>query len=246
MRSFLKTIFSNSSYPKVISPPNTALTPTIRKTVRKSLNSTAKIIAKIENEEGLNNIEQIVKEADGIMIARGDLGVQLPTEKIPLAQKAIIRCCRKAGKPVITATQMLDSMILNPRPTRAELTDVSNAVFDGTDAVMLSGETAGGKYPVEAVKTMALITHTTEQSDEYLLRMKQVDSSYIPGQDIGHMVTHSAYKLARNINAKAIIIPTLHGNTARMIGSFRPEQRPQPCCTSPGMRCCGMLRSSPA
>ena len=190
----------------------------------KSLNSTSKIIAKIENEEGLNNIEQIVKEADGIMIARGDLGVQLPTEKIPLAQKAIIRCCRKAGKPVITATQMLDSMILNPRPTRAELTDVSNAVFDGTDAVMLSGETAGGKYPVEAVKTMALITHTTEQSDEYLLRMKQVDSSYIPGQDIGHMVTHSAYKLARNINAKAIIIPTLHGNTARMIGSFRPEQ----------------------
>lgn len=190
----------------------------------KSLNSDAKIIAKIENEEGLNNIEEIVKEADGIMIARGDLGVQLPTERIPLAQKAIIRCCRKAGKPVITATQMLDSMIFNPRPTRAELTDVSNAVFDGTDAVMLSGETANGKYPVEAVKTMALITHTTEQSSEYLIRMKQEDLAYVPGKEIGHMVTHSAYKLARNINAKAIIIPTLHGNTARIIGSFRPEQ----------------------
>lgn len=190
----------------------------------KSLNSTAKIIAKIENEEGLNNIDGIVKEADGVMVARGDLGVQLPTEKIPLAQKAIISCCRKAGKPVITATQMLDSMIFNPRPTRAELTDVSNAVFDGTDAVMLSGETASGKYPVESVKTMALITHTTEQSNEYLIRMKQADLAFVPGQEIGHMVTHSAYKLARNINAKAIIIPTLHGNTARMIGSFRPEQ----------------------
>lgn len=190
----------------------------------KSLNSTAKIIAKIENEEGLNNIEGIVKEADGIMVARGDLGVQLPTERIPLAQKAIISCCRKAGKPVITATQMLDSMIVNPRPTRAELTDVSNAVFDGTDAVMLSGETASGKYPVESVQTMALITGTTEQSNEYLIRMKQADLSFVPGQEIGHMVTHSAYKLARNIGARAIITPTLHGNTARMIGSFRPEQ----------------------
>ena len=190
-----------------------------------SLGSKAKIIAKIENEEGLNNIEKIVKEADGIMVARGDLGVQLPTEKIPLAQKKIIRECHNQGKTVITATQMLDSMIVNPRPTRAELTDVSNAVFDGTDAVMLSGETANGKYPVEAVKMMSLITSTTEQSAEYIQRMRDIDgTTFVPGTEVGHMVTHSAYKLAKNIEAKAIVIPTLRGNTARMVSSFRPEQ----------------------
>lgn len=190
----------------------------------KSLGANARVIAKIENEEGLNNIAEITKEADGIMIARGDLGVQLPTERIPLAQKAVIKVCRDQGKPVITATQMLDSMIVNPRPTRAELTDVSNAVFDGTDAVMLSGETASGKYPVESVKTMALITRTTENSEEYQSRMKILDSSYKPGSEVGHAVAHSAYKLSRNICAKAIITPTLHGNTARIIGGFRPEQ----------------------
>lgn len=190
----------------------------------KAVSLNARVIAKIENEEGVNNIEKIVSEADGIMVARGDLGVQLPTERIPLAQKAIIRVCRTAGKPVITATQMLDSMIINPRPTRAELTDVSNAVFDGTDAVMLSGETASGKYPIEAVKMMALITRTTEESDEYLEKMKLADSAYKPGNNIGSMVAHSAYKLSRNIEAKAIIVPTLHGNTARKIGSYRPEQ----------------------
>jgi len=190
------------------------------KTFLKEVGANARVIAK----EGLNNIEEIVKEADGIMIARGDLGVQIPPERIPLAQKAIIRVCRAAGKPVITATQMLDSMIVNPRPTRAELTDVSNAVFDGTDAVMLSGETAGGKYPVESVKAMVLITRTTEQSQEYLFQMRKFDSEYKPGIEVGHMVAHSAYKLARNINVKAILVPTLHGNTARIIGSYRPEQ----------------------
>lgn len=194
------------------------------KSYLKELNSSARVIAKIENEEGVNNINEIVKEADGIMIVRGDLGVQLPTERIPLAQKAIIHVCRSAGKPVITATQMLDSMIVNPRPTRAELTDVSNAVFDGTDAVMLSGETASGKYPVESVKMMALITQTTENSQEYVSRMKVLDAEYKPGIEIGHTVAHSAYKLARNLGAKAILVPTLHGNTARIIGSFRPEQ----------------------
>lgn len=184
----------------------------------------ARLISKIESEEGVENIEEIIKESDGIMVARGDLGVQLEPERIPLVQKTIIKACREAGKPVITATQMLDSMIVNPRPTRAELTDVANAVFDGTDAVMLSGETAGGKYPVEAVKTMALVTKTAENSEEYRTTMKNLDASYKPGHEVGHMVMHSAYKLARNIEAKAIIIPTMHGNTARTIGSYRPEQ----------------------
>lgn len=186
--------------------------------------STARVIAKIENEEGLNNIEEIAAEADGIMVARGDLGVQLPAERIPIAQKTIIRTCQRLGKSVITATQMLDSMIVNPRPTRAELTDVANAIFDGTDALMLSGETASGKYPVEAVRTMAQVAVTTEESAEYKERMVIIDQSYTPGTDVGHMVSHSAYRLSKNIQARAIIIPTLHGNTARMIGGFRPEQ----------------------
>ena len=190
----------------------------------KQIGADVRVIAKIESEEGLNNIEGIVKEADGIMVARGDLGVQLPTERIPLAQKAIIRCCRLAGKPVITATQMLDSMIVNPRPTRAELTDVSNAVFDGTDAVMLSGETAGGRYPVEAVKTMALVTRTTEESDEYRRTMSVMDPYDKSKMAIGHIVAHNAYLVAEDINAKAIIVPTLRGNTARIIAMFRPEQ----------------------
>lgn len=190
----------------------------------KSLGSTARVIAKIENEEGVNNIKAIAQEADGVMVARGDLGVQLPTERIPLIQKSIIHTCRALGKCVVTATQMLDSMIVNPRPTRAELTDVSNAVFDGTDAVMLSGETASGKYPVDAVKMMALITRTTEASAEYLEKMRQEDNVFKAGTNVGAMVAHSAYKLSRNICAKAIIVPTLHGNTARTIGSFRPEQ----------------------
>src|SRR5574344_76400 len=143
-----------------------------------SLGSKARIISKIENEEGLDNIDRIIEESDGIMVARGDLGVQVPTERIPLAQKSIIAKCRAAGRPVITATHILESMIVNPRPTRAELTDVANAVFDGTDAVMLSGETAGGKYPVESVETMARIVRTTENSDEYKTRMRDVDEAY--------------------------------------------------------------------
>src|SRR5574344_1755924 len=195
-----------------------------------SLGSNMKIIAKIENEEGLDNIAEIAEAADGIMVARGDLGVQLPTERIPLTQKHIIEETRKAGKPVITATQMLDSMIVNPRPTRAELTDVANAVFDGTDAVMLSGETAGGKYPVESVETMARIVRTTENSDEYKTRMRDVDEAYekqlssSSDKNIGRTVAMTAYSLALDVKAKAIISPTLHGNTSRMISSFRPEQ----------------------
>ena len=188
-----------------------------------SLNSKARIIAKIENEEGLNNIREIAEAADGVMIARGDLGVQLPTEKIPLAQKHIIRVCRQFGKPVITATQMLESMISHPRPTRAELTDVANAIFDGTDAVMLSGETANGSYPIEAVETMVRVAVTVEYSPEYYKKMLESFEMALRG-DISRIVSQNAYQTARDVSATAIITPTLSGNTARMVSMFRPEQ----------------------
>lgn len=189
-----------------------------------SLGSNMKIIAKIENEEGLDNIAEIAEAADGIMVARGDLGVQLPTERIPLTQKHIINESRIKGKPVITATQMLDSMINNPRPTRAELTDVANAIFDGTDAVMLSGETANGSYPVESVETMAKIAKTVEDSKDYCKRIKEM----IPEQEglisMGKVMAKMAYMTADQIKAMAILVPTLSGHTARMISTFRPEQ----------------------
>lgn len=188
-----------------------------------SLNSDMRIIAKIENEEGLNNIEEIAAAADGIMVARGDLGVQLPTERIPLAQKHIISVCRKAGKPVITATQMLDSMITNPRPTRAELTDVANAIFDGTDAVMLSGETANGSYPAETVETMARIARTVEESPDYQKKMQQ-DVPENPNPTIGQTMAEMTYMTAKNTKASAILVPTLSGHTATMISTFRPIQ----------------------
>jgi pyruvate kinase len=189
-----------------------------------SLGSDMKIIAKIESEEGLDNIRDIAVAADGIMVARGDLGVQLPTERIPLAQKHIIEECRKVGKPVITATQMLDSMIVNPRPTRAELTDVANAIFDGTDAVMLSGETASGAYPLESVETMARIAQTVEDSEDYCRRIKTT----VPEQDsnvtVGRIMARMAYETADRTKAMVIIVPTMSGHTARMISTFRPEQ----------------------
>lgn len=190
-----------------------------------SLGSKARIIAKIENQEGIEHIDQILDESDGIMVARGDLGVQVPPEQVPLAQKLIISKCRAAGKPVITATQMLDSMIVNPRPTRAETTDVANAVFDGTDAVMLSGETAGGAWPVESVRTMAQIVTVTEQSDVYRQRMEETARAIPEKPDLGHTVTHSAVTLAGSVAARAIIAPTLHGNTARMLSRFRPKEQ---------------------
>ena len=191
-----------------------------------SLQCKAKIIAKIENEEGVANIAEIAEAADGIMIARGDLGVQLPTEQIPLVQKHIIGVCRRMGKPVITATQMLESMVVNPRPTRAELTDVANAIFDGTDAVMLSGETANGSYPVEAVQTMARIALTVEDSTEFCQKMRQADSgdSFLPTGNIGMIMARNAYTTARDVKARVIITPTLSGHTSRMISKFRPEQ----------------------
>ena len=194
-----------------------------------SLESSIKIIAKIESSEGLENIKEIVRHADGVMVARGDLGVQLPTEQIPLAQKHIISACRRAGKPVITATQMLDSMIVNPRPTRAELTDVANAIFDGTDAVMLSGETANGAYPVESVKMMDKIARTVEQSDEFRIRMKKSHSecfsdAHNPRENLSVIMSRSGVDIASALNVKAIVTPTLTGNTARILSVFRPDE----------------------
>ncbi|MDR0322168.1 MAG: pyruvate kinase [Treponema sp.] len=195
----------------------------------KTLNSNAKVIAKIESGEGLENIKEIARLADGVMVARGDLGVQLPTEQIPLAQKHIINICRRAGKPVITATQMLESMIVNPRPTRAELTDVANAIFDGTDAIMLSGETANGAYPVEAVRTMDKIARTVEESQDFRIRMKNshdecLADAHLSRENLGKMISRSGVETASAINAKAIIAPTLSGKTARMLSVYRPDE----------------------
>jgi pyruvate kinase len=182
------------------------------------------IIAKIEDQEGLDNVDEILRVADGIMIARGDLGVQLPTEEIPLVQKRLILKCHQQNKIVITATQMLDSMIYNPRPTRAEATDVANAIFDGSDAVMLSGETASGKYPVQAVQVMDSIARTVEESPEYESRVRRFFRLDEAGEDIAQSVTRSAFLVAREINAAAILAPTLHGNTPRLISKYRPAQ----------------------
>ncbi len=182
------------------------------------------IISKIENQEGLDNIDEIIRVSDGIMVARGDLGVQLSTEQIPLAQKRIIQKCLSRGKPVITATQMLDSMIHNPNPTRAELTDVANAIFDGTDAVMLSGETANGSYPVRTVETMSRIVEAVETSPEYREWSRRHIDGFEQPTDIGHAIARAAYVVASDIGAAAIVTPTLRGNTPRILSNYRPEQ----------------------
>ena len=183
------------------------------------------VIAKIEDQEGLENIEEIIRVSEGVMVARGDLGVQLSTEQIPLAQKRIIEACNRQNKPVITATQMLDSMIHNPYPTRAELTDVANAIFDGTDGVMLSGETAGGAYPKRATETMHRIAMAVEESPEYLRRCEEYFSFHESSPDIGHAIARATYVVARDIEATAIVAPTLRGNTPRLVSKFRPEAR---------------------
>jgi pyruvate kinase len=179
------------------------------------------IIPKIENQEGVDNIDEILEVADGLMVARGDLGVEIPAEEVPLVQKELIKKCNALGKPVITATQMLDSMQRNPRPTRAEASDVANAIFDGTDAIMLSGETAAGCYPVEAVKTMHQIASRTEQALQYrdLLTKRTKQSGTTITDAIGQSVAHTAL----NLDVAAIVTPTVSGHTARMISKYRPK-----------------------
>ncbi len=190
----------------------------------KEHNSQIHIVAKIENQQGIDNIDDIIRVSNGIMIARGDLGVQLSTEQIPLAQKRIIEKCIQQNKPVITATQMLDSMIYNPNPTRAELTDVANAIFDGADAVMLSGETANGRYPLRAVETMNRIALAVEQSPEYRQRNRRFFDPNKTSSDIGHAIAKAAYIVAQEIDASAIVTPTLRGNSPRTLSNYRPVQ----------------------
>ena len=176
-----------------------------------------RIIAKIENTDGVENIDEILEAADGIMVARGDMGVEIPFEQIPAIQKSLIKKGYNAGKQVITATQMLESMITNPRPTRAEITDVANAIYDGTSAIMLSGETAAGAYPVEAVKTMALIAETINYKARFSSRRAEQNGS------VAEAIAHATVTTAHDLNAKAIITVSLGGQTARLISKYRPS-----------------------
>lgn len=179
------------------------------------------IISKIENMQGVENIDEIIRVSDGIMVARGDMGVEIPLEEVPVIQKMIIRKVYNAGKQVITATQMLDSMMKNPRPTRAEATDVANAIYDGTSAIMLSGETAAGLYPVEAVKTMVRIAARTEQDIDYTGRFKRRENLSNP--DITNAISHATCTTAMDLNAAAIITVSRSGRTARMVSKYRPS-----------------------
>ncbi|MDE6665670.1 MAG: pyruvate kinase [Ruminococcus sp.] len=188
-----------------------------------------RIIAKIENTDGVENIDEILEAADGIMVARGDMGVEIPFERIPAIQKELIHKGYNAGKQVITATQMLESMITNPRPTRAEITDVANAIYDGTSAIMLSGETAAGSYPVEVVKTMALIAETTENNIDYKGEFAARRTE--PNSNIAEAIAHATVTTAHDLNARAIITVSLCGQTARLISKYRPLC-PIICCTT--------------
>jgi len=193
----------------------------IRELLERHNASHIQIIAKIENRQGVDNLDEILEVADGLMVARGDLGVEIPVEEVPLVQKMMIEKCNRAGKPVITATQMLDSMQRNPRPTRAEASDVANAIFDGTDAIMLSGETAAGKYPVESVMTMARIAERAEAALEYreiFLRQASAQQTTVT-EAISQAVANSALDL----DADAIITSTESGYTARMVSKYRPK-----------------------
>ena len=202
----------------------------LRRLLEKNGGSDIKIIAKIENAQGVTNIDDIIEVSDGIMVARGDMGVEIPYEEVPVIQKKIIKKVYRTGKQVITATQMLESMIKNPRPTRAETTDVANAVYDGTSAIMLSGETAAGAYPVEAVKTMVRIAERTEQDVDYRKRFYQ--SSRETDTDITNAICHASCTTALDLNAKAIVTVTKSGTSARMLAKYRPESDIISCATT--------------
>lgn len=184
-------------------------------------NSAIDIISKIENRQGVDNIDEILKVSDGIMVARGDLGVEIPAEEVPIVQKMLIDKCNLAGKPVITATQMLESMTKNPRPTRAEASDVANAIYDGSDAIMLSGETASGRYPVEAVKTMARIALKIEESLNWAAMSKNRATTV--KRSTTEAISHATSATALSLGAAAIITSTKSGSTAKMVSKYRPQ-----------------------
>lgn len=190
----------------------------VREFLKKNGGEDIDIIAKIENRSGVDNIEEIIDYSDGIMVARGDLGVEIPFEELPPIQKKLITTCRLKGKRVITATEMLESMITNPRPTRAEISDVANAVYDGTSAIMLSGETAAGKYPVEAVETMSKIAEKTEANINYQRRFNTSDFKI---QNSSDAISHATCALSMDVNSDLIVVCTISGTTARMVSRFR-------------------------
>lgn len=192
----------------------------LRHELEKNKCNDIRIVAKIENHEGVDNIDDIIRVSDGIMVARGDLGVEIPLEEIPIIQKKLINKAYNAGKQVITATQMLDSMMKNPRPTRAESTDVANAIYDGTSAIMLSGETAAGAYPIEALKTMARIAERTELDINYVSRFRKRELNDKP--DVTSAISHATCTTANDLGAVAIMTVSKSGQTARMISKFRP------------------------
>lgn len=193
----------------------------IRKILELNGGEQIKIIAKIENREGVKNIDEILSVSDGIMVARGDLGVEIPVEEVPIVQKTIIKKCYISGKPVITATQMLDSMIRNPRPTRAEASDIANAIYDGTSSIMLSGETAAGKYPLQALETMVKIAENAEDSIDYWDKFKKSDFEKL--SSVTNAISHAACTTAMDLKVNAIISVTYTGNMARLISRFRPH-----------------------
>ncbi len=192
----------------------------VKNLLEKNGGSAIKVIAKIENSEGVENIDEILRVSNGIMVARGDMGVEIAFQDLPMIQKELIKKTYRSGKVVITATQMLDSMIRNPRPTRAETTDVANAIYDGTSAIMLSGETAIGKYPVEAVKTMASIAERTEEDIDYVKRLEHLE--FNRNMDVTNAISHATCTTAHDLKATAIIALTSGGKTARMLSRFRP------------------------